>query len=237
MRRVPPGRPGPARIRPLRRARGDDAGYTLVEIMVTLTVMAVALALIFPVLVTVTSVTSQTASSSNANAEARNALEQLTTDIGSTNANNVCFPSSTQLAVSTTCPAGGTTYGNTLRALSNVFGTCRWLQWTVDPTTSTLTQTTWPTTWTSGSATPVPVTLAGPVANVNSTLYPVFSMATTPVSASSPLTTSLVNIQLYLKGSTGTALNAAKYSAAGTQYVFLQTSVSVLSSTLAAGSC
>jgi len=205
--------------------------------MVTLGVMGVVLALVFPVVSTVTLITSQTSSSSNANAEARNALEQLTVDIGSTNANNICFPSSSQLAVSTTCPNGGTTYGNTLRALSDVYGTCRWLQWTVDPTTSTLTQTTWPTTWTTGSATPVPVGLAGPLANVSSSLYPVFSMATTPVPGSSSLTTSLVNLQLYLKGSTGTAVNASKYTNSGTQYVFLQTSVSVLSSTLAAGNC
>ncbi len=219
------------------RTTTNDSGYTLVEIMVTLTVMAVVLALIFPVLATVTSVTSATNSSSNANAEARNAMQQLTTDIGSTNANNVCFPSAGQLAVSTTCPSGGTTSGNTLRALSDVYGSCQWFQWTVDPTTSTLTQLTWPTTWTSASTTPVAVAVAGPVANVNSTLYPVFSMATTPISASSPQTTSLVNIQLYLKGSTGTAVNAPRYTNGATQYVFLQTSVSVLTSVLAAGSC
>jgi len=161
------------RVRSPRRAhwsaRDTDAGYTLVEIMVTLGVMGVVLALVFPVVSTVTLITS--------------------------------------------------------------------LQWTVDPTTSTLTQTTWPTTWTTGSATPVPVGLAGPLANVSSSLYPVFSMATTPVPGSSSLTTSLVNLQLYLKGSTGTAVNASKYTNSGTQYVFLQTSVSVLSSTLAAGNC
>jgi hypothetical protein len=205
--------------------------------MVTLAVMGVVLALIVPIIGTVTTVTSTANSSSNANAEARNALQQLTVDIGSTNANNDCFPASGQLAVSTTCPNGGTTYGNTLRALSDVYGSCQWLQWTVDPATSMLTQTTWPKTWTSASATPLPVILAGPVANVSSTLYPVFSMATTPVASGSASTTSLVNIQLYLKGSTGTATAAAHYSNTSTQYVFLQTSVSVLSSILAAGSC
>jgi prepilin-type N-terminal cleavage/methylation domain-containing protein len=230
-------RKGTRARRHLRADSTNDAGYTLVEIMVTLAVMGVVLALIFPVVSSVTLVTSSTASSSNANAEARNSLEQLTADIGSTNANNVCFPSSSQLAVSTTCPNGGSTYGNTLRALSDVYGTCQWLQWTVNPTSSMLTQTAWPTTWTAASPTPAPVNLAGPVANVNSVLDPVFSMATTPVSASSPLTTSLVNIQLYVKGSTGTAPSASTYSNTGTQYVFLQTSVSVLTSALAAGSC
>lgn len=219
---------------------GDDhhgeGGYSLVELMVTMAAMGVVLALIVPVMSSVTNITSATTSLSNANAEARNTLEQLTTDIGSTNAGNVCFPSSSQLAVSTTCPNGGTTYGNTLRALSYVYGTCQWLQWTVNPTTSMLTQTTWPTTWTGSSATPVPVALAGPVVNINSTLDPVFSMSTTQLTLTSPLT-SLVNIQLYLKGSTGTAVNAPSYSHTATQSLFIQTSVSVLTSTVPAGSC
>jgi hypothetical protein len=198
-------------------------------------VTAIALALIIPALVTVTSITSSSSSSSNANAEARNALQQLSTDISSANANNVCFPSSAQTAVSDSCPTGGSTNGNTMRILTNVFNTCQYIQWTVDSTTNALTQQSWPSSWTNASGTPAVTTLATPV--VNSTSTPLFALATSAVSGSPSTTTSLVNVQIYLEGSTGTAQAAPSYSKPNTQYVFLQTSVPLLTSTQPSGSC
>jgi hypothetical protein len=66
----------------------------MIEILLSLTLATMAIALISPVLTTVTTVTSSSNSVSNGSAQARSAIAQLSSDIGSATANNVCFPAS-----------------------------------------------------------------------------------------------------------------------------------------------
>ena len=61
-------------------------------------ITAVALALVIPVLTTVTTVTSSTNSGANGTAQARQVLQQLSSDIGSATAANVCFPAAVPVA-------------------------------------------------------------------------------------------------------------------------------------------
>ncbi len=106
-------RPLTARGGAERSPRDREDGYTLIELLISMAVTALALTLLIPVIVTVSGVSNATGSSSNANAQARQALLQLSADVGSANSNNVCFPPTGQTAVSVTCPTGGTS-GNTM---------------------------------------------------------------------------------------------------------------------------
>jgi len=218
-------------IRPLRECRRrldvretrEDRGYTLIEIMITLTLSAVAIALVSPILLTVTTVTSSTNSVANGSAQARQVMSQLSADIGSATANNVCFPAAALTAPPTsTCTSAGTS-GYPLVVLSNVYGACTWFQWTVN-SSSQLTQQSAAKGATSWSPTTV---LAGPVNNSSSEAL--FSYDTT---------NSLMNIQLALKGSTTTALSATT-AKPGSQSSDLETSVALFTSSQSsnAGTC
>lgn len=207
-----------------------DGGYTLIELLISMSVTALALTLVVPVIITTGSVSNATGSSSNANAQARQALLQLSADVGSANSNNVCFPPTGQTAVSVTCPTGATS-GNTMRVLSSVYSasstspTCKWFQWTI--ANNELNQQSWPSTWTSSNGTPPVVPVIGAV---NTTGAPsVFSLNTTGL---------IVNIQITLQGSAAIGGSGARTTAgANSQPVTLQSAVSLFSSSLAAGSC
>ena len=215
-----------------RSVDSPDDGFTLIELMVAMTITAITLALIFPVLNTVTRVMSSTNSASNASAYARDALLQLSADLGSTNYDNVCFPTAAQALVIGPCqyPDSGLTNGSTVRVLSNVDNSCKWIQWTVDPSTTDSTagwllQQSWAQgATTAAAAAPV----VGPLAN-NFVTQPLFTLDTS---------NSVMHLQVYLKGSIGNAANAPNYSAqAGSQSVFVQTSVTLVQSSQPVGSC
>jgi prepilin-type N-terminal cleavage/methylation domain-containing protein len=201
------------------RGEPGDRGYTLIEIMITLTLSAVAIALVAPILTTVTNVSSATNSVANGSAQARQAMSQLSADIGSATSNNVCFPSAALTVPPTsTCSSAGTS-GYPLVVLSNVYGTCTWFQWNVN-SSSQLTQQSAARGATSWSPTTV---LAGPVSNNSS--QTLFSYDTT---------NSLMNIQLVLKGSTTTAVSAAT-AKPNSQSSDLQTSVALFTSSQSSG--
>jgi len=209
-----------------------DGGFTLVELMVSLTITAMALTLVLPILTTVTTVISSTDSSSNASGYARDALLQLSSDLGSANFGNVCFPTTAQALVIGPCqyPDSGTTSGSTVRVLSNVNNSCEWIQWSVDPSTTDSTagwllQQSWVNGATSAAAAgPV----VGPLANDFAT-QPLFTLDTSNF---------VIHVQLYLKGSIGNAPSAANHSAqSGSQSVFVQTSVTLVQSSQPVGSC
>jgi prepilin-type N-terminal cleavage/methylation domain-containing protein len=208
------------------RSQGSDldAGYTLIELMTAMLISSVVMVLIVPVFLTVTNLTSNSVSTANATAQARQALAQLNSDISSANSNNICFPPAGQTGVSVQCPAGANS-GNTVRALSNVFNTCRWIQWTV--TNNELTEQTWLPSWTSSLPTPAAVPLVGPV-NTSSSLGSIFSLNTTG---------SLLAVELTLQGSTTLAGGASSTNRPGSQQVTLQSSIGVFTSTQAAGRC
>jgi type II secretory pathway pseudopilin PulG len=214
-----------------RREQAGDGGWTLIELMIAMVVTALALTVALPVLVSVNYVVNSGTSSSNAAAQARNGLRQLTTDITSANANNVCIPSApTTMAV---CPSGGIASGtgSTLRVLTNLNNVCKWVQWQV--TSGTLTQESWPATSITGAVTATPVPVVNGVVN-NSSTQPVFTLTGS---------TSYVAIWLVVRGSTGTAAalpttaNTSAYT--GSQTVTLQTSASVLPASAAtpSGAC
>jgi type II secretory pathway pseudopilin PulG len=205
-----------------RKARDvAEAGWTLVELMVAMGVASIALVLVVPVITSVNVVVNSGASSSNATAVARNGLRQLTADIGSTNANNVCIPSSpTTMGV---CPAGGIASGtgSTLRVLTNVNNVCTWVQWSLSG--NALSQQTWPSTSVSGTVTATGVPIVGGLANTAS--QPVFTLTSSVNS---------VDVQLVVRGSmrdSNSVSSTANTSAGtGSQTVSLQTTVNVLPS-------
>ena len=187
-----------------------------------------AIALISPVLTTVTTVTSSSNSVSNGSAQARSAIAQLSSDIGSATANNVCFPASVLATPPTaTCSslsATGTTKtsGYPLVVLSDAYGSCTWFQWTVNSSQQLMQQSAakGATSWMRTAV------LVAPLANNLSQTY--FNYDTT---------NSLINIQLVLAGSTTSALAAT--TGTSRQDVDLQTSVSLFTTaqSSSAGSC
>jgi Tfp pilus assembly protein PilW len=192
--------------------------------MAAMLISSVVMVLVVPAFLTVTNLTSTSISTSNATAQARQALAELNSDVSSTSSNNICFPPAGQTAVSVQCPAG-TNSGNTVRVLSNVFNTCRWIQWTV--TNNELTEQTWLPSWTSSQATPVAIPLVGPV-NTTASLGSVFSLNTTG---------SLLAVQLTLQGSTTLAGGVSTTNRLGSQPVTLQSSISLFTSTQPSGHC
>ena len=208
-----------------RLSRADDRGWTLIELLVAMVITAVALALVIPVLTTVTTVTSSTNSGANGTAQARQVLQQLSSDIGSATAGNVCFPAAVLVTPPTTTCSGSQTTGYPLVVLSRVYANCTWFQWNVN-SSGQLVQQSAPrggTAWSSA------VALAGPL--VNTVSPSLFTYDTT---------NSLMNIQLILRGATGTAAGAsAPANRPGTQTTDFQTSVGLVTSaqSAAAGSC
>ncbi len=206
-----------------RAASRGDGGWSLVELMASMAVTAMGLTLIVPVLLTVFNVTNNANSTSNGNAQARVALQQLSADVGSANANNVCFSSSATV-VAPFC-SSALTSGNTLRALSNVNGSCQWMQWTVS--NNELTQQVWPTTWTSASGQPAATPIMGPI--VTSGQPSIFSFNATGL---------VVNIQVTVQGSNGiSGVGASSTASNGSLGTTLQSAVSLPNSSQTAGSC
>jgi hypothetical protein len=201
------------------------------EIMTALTISAVAIVLVAPILTAVISVSNGTDSSSNGNALARQAISQLTADIGSTTTNNVCFPTSvlttppTSTCSSTTSSGTTQTSGYPLVVLSNVYGTCTWYQWNLNSSNQLTQQSAvkGATSWSSA------VPLVGAVVNTSS--QSLFNLDTS---------NSVMNVQLVLQGSTGTAVNGSTSgNQTNVQTVDLETSVPMVTSTSSskAGSC
>jgi type II secretory pathway pseudopilin PulG len=210
-----------------RGAAAPDGGWSLVELMAAMAITAVGLVLLVPVLVTVGNVTNSTNSSSNANAQARQTMQQLSADIGSANSNNVCFP--TNVTVGTgpsfcSSSVSGGTSGNTLRALTNVNGSCQWMQWTLAGNNE-LTQQAWPTSW-SGGTQPTAVPVMGPISgNPNA----IFSFNTNGL---------VVSIQVTVQGSSRIAGDSPSATAAtNSQPITLQSAISLLNSTQTSGTC
>jgi hypothetical protein len=203
----------------------DDTGLSLIELMTAMTITVVVLALLLPVLTTVTSVSSATNSSSNGTAQARLTLQQLSSDIGSATSASVCFPASALSSPPATVCSGASTSGYPLVVLSKVYGTCTWFQWTV----SALGQLTQQSALKGASAWSAPVPLTGTL--VNTVSPSLFTYDTT---------NSLVNIQLVVRGSSGTSLTALANAARnGAITVDLQASVVLYTTAQSApaGSC
>jgi type II secretory pathway pseudopilin PulG len=207
-----------------RRTDRGDGGYTLIEIMVAMSLTALVLVLIFPVIATIGSVSSDTNSSANGTAQARQVLQQLSSDVGSANGNNVCFPTAVLSAPPTSaCVSAGST-GYPLVILSNAYGTCKWYQWTVNSANQLTQQSAvkGATTWSAVAP------LVGPV--VNTTSQSLFSY---------DATNSVLNVQLVVQGSTGTSVAGSSTAKANTQDVDLQTSITLYTTSASppAGSC
>jgi type II secretory pathway pseudopilin PulG len=232
-----------------------DEGWTLIELVTAMAITAVAMALVIPVLVTVTHVTNVSNSSSFASAQGRNAIRQLAADIGSANNNNECFPTlaypgpppnasagppptTDQADVIGPCQVSPLKNGSILRVLSNVNNNpfsstgCTWFQWSVDNSTDATAGWLMQQSWPVGATTAAPaIPLAGPLAldaaGVNPNGSPLFTLDSTG---------KIISVNLYIKGSTGNSSSAPAYSS-DSQAVFLQTSVNLILSTLAAGQC
>jgi prepilin-type N-terminal cleavage/methylation domain-containing protein len=216
-----------ARIADLRRRRAsqDDGGWTLIELMAAMAISAVAAVLVIPLLTTVTTVTSATNSTAASTAQARQILQQLSSDIGSATTANICFPAAALATPPTSTCTSVQTSGYPLVVLSKVNGICSWFQWNVNASNQ-LTQQSAPKGAGAWSTT-VPLTSS----LVNTSSPTLFTYDTT---------NSLVNIQLVLRGATGTAGSAAvAANKVGAQTINVQTSVGLFSTTqsAAAGSC
>jgi prepilin-type N-terminal cleavage/methylation domain-containing protein len=207
-----------------RRAAGaDDSGWTLVELLVAMAISAVAAVLVIPLLTTVTTVTSSTNSTANATAQARQVLQQLSSDIGSSTAANICFPAAALTVPPTTTCTSTQTSGTPLVVLSKVNGVCSWFQWTVTAANQLTQQSALKGATVWGATVPLATSLVNTVS---------------PSPFTYDTTNSLVNIQLVLRGATGTSGSTAA-GKAGTQTVAVQTSAALLSTAQspAAGSC
>jgi type II secretory pathway pseudopilin PulG len=198
-----------------------DGGWSLIEVMVAMTVSAIAIALIAPVLTTVTNVTSSANSVTNGSAQARQTMDQMSADIGSTTSNNVCFPSAALTAPPSSTFSSSGTSGYPLVVLSNVYGSCTWFQWTVNASSQLTQQLAAKGASSWGSAVP----LISPLTNASSqTLF------------NHDTTNSLMNIQVVTRGSTTTAVNGTTGSTKpNSQSVALETSVGLFTSSQSSG--
>ncbi|MGH9097113.1 MAG: PilW family protein [Acidimicrobiales bacterium] len=115
----------------------DDRGVTLVELMVAMLLTTILLGVVIAPLVTLTNVTGSTVSDSQATASARAAVQDMSA--GVTSASQVCLP--TQLTSTQTA-----TPGAAVRIKTNVFGTVKWEQWWLNPSTNQLLAQTWTST-------------------------------------------------------------------------------------------
>jgi hypothetical protein len=121
-----------------------DRGVTLVELMVTILLTTILLGVVIAPLIIVTHVTGSTVSTSQATASARAAFQDMSA--GVTSASQICLP--TQLTSTQTA-----TVGDAVRVKTNVFGTVKWEQWWVNPSTNQLLAQSWttavpsPTSW------------------------------------------------------------------------------------------
>ena len=113
--------------------------------MVTMVLTAILLAVVIAPLNTVTNVTGSTVSISQATASARAVFQDM--NAGVTSASQICLP--TQLNSTQTA-----TPGAAVRVKTNVFGTVKWEQWWVNPSTHQLLAQSWtpaattqPTSW------------------------------------------------------------------------------------------
>ena len=211
-----------------RRAGGGEEGWTLLELTVGMLIAAIATAMLVPAMTTVAAVVSATQSLSDGSAQARIILSQFTIDIGSADLANICFPSSTQLAVSTSCPSSTATSGDNLRILTDAYGTCQWVQWSVSPDGTTLDRQTWPTSWTSSDGTPAEVTVVKQLSLSNQTV-PLFVYDST---------NHLVRIEISVTGSTsGSGGLPSRPTNAASQTVLLLTAIPVLNPSVTPGSC
>jgi type II secretory pathway pseudopilin PulG len=152
----------------LARTGRNDAGISLVEVLVTMVITLIVVALLPPILETVSGSTSTSEAISSATAHARLATDNLVSQVGS--AVQICLP--------TTLTSTGPTVaaGFAVRVESLAFGTTEWDQWMLNTTTHQLEEQRWLATWTTASPVPSWVVIAEPV--VNTTVVP-FSLPTT----------------------------------------------------------
>jgi hypothetical protein len=155
--------------------------------MVTMVLTAILLAVVIAPLNTVTNVTGSTVSISQATASARAVFQDM--NAGVTSASQICLP--TQLI--STQPA--TTPGYAVRVKTNVFGTVKWEQWWLNPSTSQLLAQSWTT------AAPSPTSWRTVANNVSSVSPPTAPFAISPTSG---------------RISTTGTLTAGDYTATGT---------------------
>jgi len=151
------------------RHRGDDSGFTLVEMLVTMVITLVVLALVPPILETAYKSTSDSQSISAGSGEARLAVQNLAAQVGS--AIQICLPTT----LTTTGPT--VTSGFAVRVESLAFGRTQWDQWYLNTSTNQLEEQQFSTTWTSSNPVPPWVPVAQPV--VNSSSNPPFSLPST----------------------------------------------------------
>ena len=117
-----------------RQVETGDGGVTLVELMVAMLLTTILLGVVIAPLVVLTNVTGSTVSDSQATASARAAVQDMTA--GVTSASQICLP--TQLTSTQTASPG-----TAVRIKTNVFGTVKWEQWWLNPSTNQLLAQIW----------------------------------------------------------------------------------------------
>ncbi|MHB1509134.1 MAG: type II secretion system protein [Acidimicrobiales bacterium] len=137
----------------------SDRGVTLIELIATMALTLIVLALVSPALATVMSASSSVRATSKSVAQARLAVEDLTTEVGS--AAQICLP--TQMT-----DTGPTVLsGFALRAETLAFGGDEWIQFWIDPVSGDLVEQQWPTTWATGDPVAPPTVIATGVVNTS----------------------------------------------------------------------
>lgn len=161
--------------------RAED-GFTVAELAVGMLLLSIVMAIALPILTSVSSSTAEATGNAAGSASANLAMESLSWQIGS--ASEICLPTTLTQTGLTVAP------GFAVRALSESYGTTRWDQWMVNPTTKMLQEQIWSPTWTTSQAVPPWVNVTGPI--LNATTDPPFAPVAVASGAPQSLTVHLV---------------------------------------------
>jgi len=195
--------PGVVPLRPPHaRSRPDDAGFTLIELMVAITITLVLLALVPTVMESVSHGAAYSQGVAAGASQALTLVQELESRVES--ASQICLP--TQLTT-----AGPTvSAGFAVRVLTSAFGQPSWDQWMLNASTHVLQEQQWSTTWVTGNAVPPWITIGTSI--VNSSTVP-FALPT--VVTGSPQT---LTVDLQTKETEGTQSQSIEFKSSVTAF-------------------
>jgi prepilin-type N-terminal cleavage/methylation domain-containing protein len=127
---------------------GDESGFTLVELLITMVVFGLAMTLVTKAVGKVEKFANQAQGSADANGEVRLALDDIDRQVRS---GNVLYSPANE-TVPSSCTSTGTDAGTCMRVYTQANGVQRCVQWQLladpaKPTTSIIRSRSWSPTW------------------------------------------------------------------------------------------
>jgi len=157
---------------PLRMARGDSSGFTLIELVISMALLLIVMSLLPSILSTTTTATSSERAVAAGAAQAELAMQNLDTQVAS--ASQLCLPTQLTAPTSGTPLTAGSGFALRIEQVTSAStSTWRWEQWEVNKTSGLLQEES----YTPGAAGRGWVTVASGISN---STVPPFTSTPTP---------------------------------------------------------